>query len=119
MIEVKAALNSKELQMKSEGKEESDGEGLTVRERPQKKDNKNSRGKSRSKSKVGRKCFFCHKEGHYKKKCYERKNKLAKNNGDKGDVSVASNGYESLNVLVASINDSGNNGYWTLSVHFI
>ena len=67
MTEVKAALNSKELQMKSKGKKKSDGEDLTVRERPQKRDNKTSRGKSRSKSKVGRKCFFCHKEGHYKK----------------------------------------------------
>ena len=48
-----------------------------------------------------------------------RKKKLTKKNGDKSDVSVASNGYESLDVLVASINDSGNNGYWNPSVHFI
>ena len=48
-----------------------------------------------------------------------RKKKLTKNNGDKGDVSVASNGYESLDVLVASINDLGNNRYWNPSVHFI
>lgn len=32
---------------------------------------------------------------------------MAKKNGDKGDALVASDGYESSNVLVASINDSG------------
>ncbi|KAJ9697554.1 hypothetical protein PVL29_009400 [Vitis rotundifolia] len=43
MTEVKTPLNSKELQRKSESKEESNDEGLTTQGRPQKKDNKNSK----------------------------------------------------------------------------
>ena len=66
MAEVKVAFISKELPRRLEGKEEYDGEGLTARGRHQKRNNKNSRGKSITKSKVERKCFFCHKEGHYK-----------------------------------------------------
>ena len=84
MVEDKATLNSKELQRKSDAKIETDGEGLTTRGRTQKRDKKNTRGKSRSKSKNGRKCFYCHKEGHYKKDCYERKKKMEEKNQEIG-----------------------------------
>ena len=74
MTEVKAALNSKELQRRSGTKTDNPGEGLNVRGRSDKRDAKYGRGRSRSKSKV-RKCFICHKEGHFKKDCPERKKK--------------------------------------------
>ena len=66
--EVKAALNANELKKKFEAKSEPEGEGLSIRGRPDrrdKKDNKN-RGHSRSKSKnTIFKCFTCHKEGNF------------------------------------------------------
>ena len=43
MEEVKAALNSKELKKKFEAKIEPDGEGLSIRGRPDKRDKKDSK----------------------------------------------------------------------------
>lgn len=65
MDEVRAALNSKELQRKSYGKE-FNGDNLYVRERSEKRNTKKGRGKSRSKSRIFRKCFKCHKQEGYK-----------------------------------------------------
>ena len=76
MEEVKAALNLKELKKKFEAKTELDGKGLSIRGRPNKKDKKDSKNRehSRLKSKNNRyKCFTCHKEGHFRRDCPERK----------------------------------------------
>lgn len=64
--EIKAALNSKELQKNGESREESAGEGLVARGRPEKRDFK-SKNRARSKSRT-KKCFLCHK-GHFKRDC--------------------------------------------------
>ena len=66
------------------------------------------------KSKVGRKCFYCHKEGHYKKECPKRKKKKGEklNQKDLGVAAVASDGYDLADILVVSSNDSG--GEWLL-----
>lgn len=65
LSEVKSALNSKELQKRSDAKVETAAEGLTIRGRTEKKDTKKNRNKSRSKSRGGnsgaKKCYKCHK----------------------------------------------------------
>ena len=98
--EVQTALMSKDLKKRTEYKEREKGEGLAVRGRFDRRENK-PRGRSRSKSKGKLKCFKCHKEGHFRRDCPELKK--SKKNGkdlDQGDVSVASNNYESADVLV-------------------
>ncbi|GJW00834.1 retrotransposon protein, putative, ty1-copia subclass [Tanacetum coccineum] len=66
---VMATLNSKEIKEKSKAKED-DGEGLYVRGRIDRRDSRQSRGKSRSKSRGGRpKCYFCQSEDHLKRNC--------------------------------------------------
>ena len=62
------ALNSKELQQKLEGK--AAGDVLAVRRRAERRDFR-PMGKSRSKSRNGRKpikCLHCHEEGHISRK---------------------------------------------------
>ncbi|KAH9646639.1 hypothetical protein KPL70_024932 [Citrus sinensis] len=116
MADVKDSLSSKEVTRKSEVK---DGEGLTARGRPEKKDysNKNrKRSKSKSKSK-NLKCFQCHKEGHFKKDCPERKNKDRDGPKKNGDAAVASDekddeGYDSAGVLL--VTGTQTNGKWVL-----
>lgn len=75
------------------------------------------------KSKNKYKCFICHKEGHLKNNCHERKNKKNHNSEEKGDASVASEGYDSRKVLVVSNADSnepwvtakiGGEGEWVM-----
>ncbi|KAH9678917.1 hypothetical protein KPL71_025907 [Citrus sinensis] len=116
MADVKDSLSSKEVTRKSEVK---DGEGLTARGRPEKKDysNKNrKRSKSKSKNK-NLKCFQCHKEGHFKKDCPERKNKEKDGPKKNGDAAVASEekddeGYDSAGVLL--VTGTQTNGKWVL-----
>ena len=80
---------------------------MIARGRTEKRDSRKNRGKSLLKSKVGRKCCYCHKEGHYKKECPERKKKAEKlNQKDSGDAVDASNDYDSTDVLVVSSSDS-------------
>ena len=79
--EVQSALMSKELKKKSEGKVDSprhsSGEGLVTRARPAKRDFKeNQKLKSKPKGKL--KCFNCHKEGHFKRDCPDKKKKKFK-----------------------------------------
>lgn len=108
MNEVKLALNSKELQRKSEGTTEVIGEGLQLKARSDKRENKKSRGKSRSKSRNPSnklRCYKC-KEGDFKRDCPERKKKDPEKQGEKGDTSVASYGYYSYDILVVSNGDS-------------
>ena len=49
MEEGKATLNSKELKKKFEAKIELDGEGLSIRGRPDKRDKKDSKNRGHSK----------------------------------------------------------------------
>ena len=67
MSKVKTSLNSKELSIRSKNKEVVNGKSLIARGRTKKEDLRNNRGKSHSKAKVGKKYFYCHNGGHYKK----------------------------------------------------
>ncbi|GJY45483.1 hypothetical protein Tco_0434546 [Tanacetum coccineum] len=65
--DVMATLNSKEIKERSKAKGD-DGEGLYVRGRTDRRDSRQSRGKSRSKSRGGRlKCYICQSEDHLKR----------------------------------------------------
>nr|GEW42584.1 retrovirus-related Pol polyprotein from transposon TNT 1-94 [Tanacetum cinerariifolium] len=67
--DVMATLNSKEIKERSKAKGD-DGEGLYVRRRTDRRDSRQSRGKSRSKSRGGRlKCYICQSEDHLKRNC--------------------------------------------------
>ncbi|GJY23881.1 retrovirus-related pol polyprotein from transposon TNT 1-94 [Tanacetum coccineum] len=67
--DVIATLNSKEIEERSKAKGD-DGEGLYVRGRTDRKDSRQSRGKSRSKSRGGRlKCYIFQSEDHLKRNC--------------------------------------------------
>nr|GEW35058.1 retrovirus-related Pol polyprotein from transposon TNT 1-94 [Tanacetum cinerariifolium] len=64
--DVMATLNSKEIKERSKA-EEDNGEGLCVRRRTDHRDSRQSRGKSRSKSRGGRiKCYIFQSEDHLK-----------------------------------------------------
>nr|GEY41423.1 retrovirus-related Pol polyprotein from transposon TNT 1-94 [Tanacetum cinerariifolium] len=66
---VMATLNSKEIKERSKGKGD-DGEGLYARGRTDRRDSRQSRGKSRSKSRGRRlKCYICQYEDHLKRNC--------------------------------------------------
>ncbi|GJY87425.1 retrovirus-related pol polyprotein from transposon TNT 1-94 [Tanacetum coccineum] len=67
--DVMATLNSKEIKERSKAKGD-DGEVLYVRERTNRRDSRQSRGKSRSKSRGGRlKCYTCQSKDHLKRNC--------------------------------------------------
>ncbi|GKE51083.1 hypothetical protein Tco_1486239 [Tanacetum coccineum] len=65
--DVMATLNSKEIKERSKAKGD-DGEGLYMRGRTDRKDSRQSRGKSKSKSRGGRlKCYIFQSEDHLKR----------------------------------------------------
>ncbi|GJW87534.1 retrovirus-related pol polyprotein from transposon TNT 1-94 [Tanacetum coccineum] len=67
--DVMATLNSKEIKERSKAKGY-DGEGLYLRGRTDRKDSRQSGGKSRSKSRGRRlKCYICQSEDHLKRNC--------------------------------------------------
>ncbi|KAH9802523.1 hypothetical protein KPL71_001422 [Citrus sinensis] len=113
MVDVKETLSSKAATKK----EASHGEGLTVRGRPEKREGGQG-NKKRSKSRPkNMKCFNCHKEGHFKKDCPERKYKSKETKEKTRDAAVASegqesDGYDSAGVLIVS--DGASRGNWVL-----
>lgn len=108
MTEVKSVLMSKEIQRKSKLKEEKNGDSLLVRGRSEQRNGKSSYGKSWSKSRTSKKCFHCHKEGHFKRDCPDRKKWQDEKNGEHEKATVVSDseGYESSDVLVVSTRSS-------------
>ena len=114
MVDVKETLSSKAATKK----ETSHVEGLTVRGRPEKREDgkgKKKRSKSRPKN---MKCFHCHKEGHFKKDYPERKYKSKETKEKTGDAVVVlegqeSDGYDSIGVLIVS--DGASKGNWVLA----
>ena len=101
--EVQIALNSKELNHRSEEKEKSSAmaKGLNIKGRTKKSDFK-PRSKSRSKSKFKIKYYHCHEEGHIRRLCLERLKGIPEKKKEQAGVVVASDSYESADVLTVS-----------------
>lgn len=102
---VLSALRSKELEMKSEKK---DAEVLFTRGRTEKqgtnqnKQTHKSRLKSRGK---GKRCYYCHKERHIRRNCYQLKAMNKQANTEKkeeGTFASVHEGYDSAEVLAIS-----------------
>ena len=131
MSEVKAALNSKEIQKKGDEKGDTNGEGLLVVSRKfQKKEYKGGQNKSSgfknaqfksdsrnqsngagSRGSTGKQCFYCKKEGHFRDECLALKAKLKREgqfnkNKNSGEADIA-DGQEYVDVLVAASSDIG------------
>ncbi|KAH9722896.1 Integrase catalytic domain-containing protein [Citrus sinensis] len=105
--EVKSALNTKELQGKQDHLGVEFGQGLTAKAKSDGKKKKQGKYKEKPKD---LKCFLCHKEGHFKKDCPEKK---FKKKGQDGGAAVAEEeGYESAGVCIAT--DSKDKGKWVL-----
>lgn len=103
--EVVEAISAKDSENRMREKHSNDGEGLNVRGRFEKKSwKKGGQYRNRSKSRTGnRKCFFCHKEGHFRRDCPERKSKKKyEKESEGGSADVATEGYESSEVLFIS-----------------
>ena len=99
--EVQTTLHSKELNQRSEEKGSVVAEGLNVRRRPERREFK-TRSKSRSKSRGTIKCYHCHKEGHIRRLCPDRHKGTQEKKKDQAEVAIASDGYESANILMVS-----------------
>ncbi|GKA00483.1 retrovirus-related pol polyprotein from transposon TNT 1-94, partial [Tanacetum coccineum] len=99
--DVTATLNSKKIKERYKTKGD-DGKGLYVRGRTDRRDSRQSRGKSRSKSRGGRlKCYICQSEDHLKKNC--PKNNRKKSTGYvKKDKQPSSSGstYDDFEVMM-------------------
>ncbi|KAL5754053.1 hypothetical protein ACOSP7_022273 [Xanthoceras sorbifolium] len=75
----------------SESKFEGSAKGLVIRGRTEKKGSTSGRGRSRSKFKpTKQKCFYCHKEWHFKRNYTKRKGKEKETSSDSGDAAVKS-----------------------------
>ncbi|GKB03600.1 retrotransposon protein, putative, ty1-copia subclass [Tanacetum coccineum] len=89
--DVMATLNSKEIKERSKAKGD-DGEGLYVRGRTDRMDSRQSRGKSRSKSRGGRlKYYICQSKDHLKRNC-PKNNRKKSTSYVKKDDQPSSNG---------------------------
>ena len=106
--EVKAALNTRGLQEKSENMMHA--EGLSVKGKFNKNDGKKKKQKQDKSKSQNKKCFHCNKEGHFKRDCQEFKNKSKERNTDA--TTVKEEGYESAGVCVAT--EDLQRGKWIL-----
>lgn len=104
--EVQSAIQSKELQKKMIPDSQSQGESLITRGRPEKRTQRGYKNRSRSRSQIKFKCFHCHKEGHYKRNCPDRKKYSQEKQRDSGEASIVSDGYESAEALAITDQDS-------------
>ncbi|KAH9680700.1 hypothetical protein KPL71_026653 [Citrus sinensis] len=116
---VKNALESKDLKKRADGKDQITGDGLIAKAKTEKKiykDKKNKNQKEKTdKTKKKRKCYFCQKEGHYIKDCFEKKKleKLQKESSGKVDIASVDEGEsEDADVLIAA--DKKFSGEWIL-----
>ena len=112
MKDVRAALNSKVLVKKSEQQQQNSAAVLVARGRAESRESKvrnSSRSKSRGKSK---KCYFCKKEGHFRRDCPERKAKYQGKRPEADAAIVYEEDYEVAETLVAS--NGQNTGEWIL-----
>ncbi|KAH9697198.1 hypothetical protein KPL71_023512 [Citrus sinensis] len=102
--EVKFALGTKKLKDKQDNPECESSEGLMARGISKKRENKGkNQGISKSKKKH-LKCFCCHKEGHFKRDCPERKSKQKEPKDKSGNAAIATEetSFETTEVLVAT-----------------
>lgn len=106
--EIQLAIRAKELQKTLDRKEGNNGDGLVAKSRTEKLDSKGNK-KSRSKFAKGGNgqstkgpfnCFQCHKEGHFKRDCLERKKRNQEKKRDGGNAIVASEVYDFADALV-------------------
>ncbi|XP_020597538.1 probable serine/threonine-protein kinase PBL23 [Phalaenopsis equestris] len=105
--EVRSLIRAKELQRKHDRDKEVSGDSLIVRGRSDKKDSRNGRYRSGSSKDGGNqssrgsfKCYHCHKDGHFKRNCPDRKNKYQEEPEESGEASVVSDDYDSAEALV-------------------
>lgn len=117
--DVKSALESKDLKKRANGKDQNHGEGLSVKAKPDKRNNKEKKKEDQKdkqdKKKKKRKCYFCQKERHYIKDCFEKKKleKLQKElNGKATAASEDEGDSEGADVLVAA--EKHPTGEWIL-----
>ncbi|KAH9679839.1 hypothetical protein KPL71_026297 [Citrus sinensis] len=117
--DVKNALESKDLKKRADGKDQITRDGLVAKVKIEKKiykDKKNKIQKEKTdKMKKKRKCYFCQKEGHYIKDCFEKKKleKLQKESSGKADIASVDEGEsEDADVLIAA--DKKSSGEWIL-----
>ncbi|KAA0065973.1 Retrovirus-related Pol polyprotein from transposon TNT 1-94 [Cucumis melo var. makuwa] len=99
------ALKARHLEIK---KERMDEELVMARGRLDKKSWEGKEKSSRMNSKgEGRKCFLCHKKGHFKKHCLLNKSKEASSSKHVTETSEANviDGYDSTEILMASHKD--------------
>ncbi|GJR94692.1 retrotransposon protein, putative, ty1-copia subclass [Tanacetum coccineum] len=99
--DVMATLNSKEIKERSKVKGV-DGEGLYVRGRTDRRDSRQSRGKSRSKSRGGKlKCYIFQSKDHLKRNCPKNNRKKSKGYVKKDEQpSSSSSTYDDSEVMV-------------------
>uniref|UniRef100_A0A803Q8H7 CCHC-type domain-containing protein n=1 Tax=Cannabis sativa TaxID=3483 RepID=A0A803Q8H7_CANSA len=90
---------------------ENTGDGLLVRGKLQKKENKaqNSSSKGKANSKIKRRCYVCNKPSHLRRDCPILKNYNLKKDGDACVVSNgdSSDGYDSTSVLMITKKQQG------------
>ncbi|CAM8971845.1 unnamed protein product [Rhodiola kirilowii] len=118
--EVISALKSKQMDAKSSHES---GESLMVHGRPfksgfQKKFNKGKFQKRQgtpqgSKTDMKKlKCYFCHKEGHFRRDFPDRKKQAGGKKQEEGDAAVVDDGYDSADLLV--VMDGEANSRWIM-----
>lgn len=73
--EVQYAIRAKELRNGLQSQGHIHGESLNTRGRPIKRQQNRFKDRSRSQSQTKYRCFLCHKEGHFKRNCPQRKDR--------------------------------------------